>query len=684
MMNVYQLNLLDTPVEPDFDDLTVLSARVLNAPVALLSLIDEQGDRQFFKSQYGLPEPVASRRQTPLSHSFCKLVTRSSEMLRVTDAHTDPRVWNNPAVTELGVIAYLGQPIFAPDGTPIGSLCVIEGQTRDWTDEEADTLLKLSKMAAARIALRKSLADKEAEHRHLDKLLETLPIGVTTVDDAGRVMFANPAASRLFGVGRDQSDGRTFDDPAWKITTVDGEPFPESELPIARIFGGEEKVQDVVHAIARPDGQRRFVSVDAARSNRATDRTAVVCAISDVTDRILAKQKLQDALERSEAASRAKSTFLANISHEVRTPLTGILGLTELLQEQSLPEDASRIVRTIHQSGEALLNVVNSVLDLSQIEAGKLALHPKPFDVAGVLQQQHRLFASLAVRKGVCFPPPEIDPTLELMRLGDDFRVSQIIGNLLSNAVKFTAAGAVRLGVRQLEGDWLEFSVSDTGSGIAEDHLPRIMKEFEQADSSSARSQYGTGLGLAIVSKLAELMAGTLSIVSTPGSGTEVSLRLEFPRIAARKDMERSHQQTDRAPSDVAGLRVLVAEDNATNMLILKKMLQALNVEAVFARNGKEACEAWEEAVFDVLLFDISMPILDGVEALAQIRESTAAQGLPMPYAIAATANVLKNQENSYIAAGFSDILPKPFRKSDLLEVLGKAHVLAGISRDIS
>ena len=671
---LHELNLLDTPAEPDFDDVTVLSARALNAPVALLSLIDETGDRQFFKSHYGLPEPVASCRQTPLSHSFCKLVTRSSEMLRVIDARTDPRVWDNPAITELGVIAYLGQPVFAPDGTPIGSLCVIEGQARVWTDEEADTLLKLSKMAAARIALRKSLADKEAEHRHLDKLLETLPIGVTTVDDAGRVMFANPAASRMFGVGRDQSDGRTFDDPAWKITTLDGKPFPESELPIARIFGGEEKVQDVVHAIAWPDGQRRFVSVDAARSNRATDRTAVVCAISDVTDRILAKQKLQDALERSEAASRAKSTFVANMSHEVRTPLTGILGLTELLQEQGLPEEASRIVRTIHQSGEALLTVVNSVLDLAQIEAGKLVLHPKPFSVAAILEHQHRLFASLAERKGVRFPPPEIDPTLELMRMGDDFRISQLIGNLLSNAVKFTDEGEVRLGVTQLEGDWLEFSVSDTGVGIAEDHQPRIMKEFEQADSSNARTEYGTGLGLAIVNKLAELMAGKLSVVSTPGSGTEITLRLELPRIAVTKGVQPAQQEVCHAPSGIAGLRVLVAEDNATNMLILKKLLQALEVEAVFARDGREACAAWEEAVFDVLLFDISMPILDGMEALAQIRDSTAAQGLPMPYAIAATANVLKNQENSYIAAGFSDILPKPFRKSDLIDVLGKAR----------
>ena len=671
---LYQLNLLDSPSEPDFDDVTVLSARVLNAPVALLSLIDEKGDRQFFKSQYGLTEPIASLRQTPLSHSFCKLVSRSAETLRVTDARTDPRVWHNPAINELGVIAYLGQPLLAPDNSPIGSLCVIEGQARHWTDEEADNLLKLSKMASAKIALRKSLADKEAEHRHLTTLLETLPIGVTCVDDKGRLVFANPAASRIFAMRRDQIDGRTFDDPTWEIESIDGEPFPHSELPIARIFGGEEKVHDVVHAIRWPDGQRRFVSVDAARSERAADRTAVVCAISDVTERIMAKQELQNALDQSQAASRAKSTFLANMSHEVRTPLTGVLGLTELLQEQGLPEDASRIVRTIHQSGEALLNVVNSVLDLAQIEAGRLTLHPKPFDVAATLQQQHKLFASLAERKGVCFPLPKIDSALDQTRIGDDFRIGQVIGNLVSNAVKFTEAGTVCLCAKQLEGDWVEFSVTDTGVGIAEDHLPRIMKEFEQVDVSGARSQYGTGLGLAIVKRLTDLMAGTLSVSSTPGAGTEISLQLKLPRIAKTKDMGHVRREVRHRPADIAELRVLVAEDNATNMLILKKMLQTLDVNAVFARNGKEACEAWEMAEFDVLLFDISMPIMDGVEALAEIRKSASVQKLPMPYAIAATANVLKNQENSYISAGFTDILPKPFRKSDLLDVLDKAR----------
>ena len=673
---LHKLNLLDTAPEPRFDDLTSLAARFLNAPVSLLSLIDEVRDRQFFKSQVGLPEPFASQRQTPLRYSFCKHVARSNAALRVIDARIDERVKNNPAITELDVIAYLGQPILAPDGTSIGSLCVIDTQPRDWTEQDQDTLLRLSRMANAQIALRESLLILKDEKQYLDDLLEAVPVGVSSVDGNGDVFFANQAARNIFGLKPEGYSKLKYDDAAWKITDIDGGPFPPSELPVARILSGENTVKNVVHAVTKADGERRILSIDAVRSKRSVDGTAIICTMTDITDRIAADRKLQEAARQAEAANLAKSAFLSNISHEIRTPLTGILGLTELLQDQPLDATSAKLTKTIYQSGEALLKIVNSVLDLSRIEAGKLSLHPKPFNVTDVLRQQYEFHACAAAQKGVEFKPPRISPAVGVMRIGDDFRIGQALGNLIGNAVKFTQAGQISVEVEQCKGDWVTFTVSDTGIGMTGEQIKRATREFEQADSSTTRIYGGSGLGLAIVSRLLDLMGGKFTLESQPGQGTRASMCLPLQRIAT-SEMNKAGigtaDATAQSTPDIAGLRVLVAEDNATNTLILRKMLELLDIDAVFVTNGQEACDAWAPEKFDVLLLDISMPVMDGQEALAQICGQAASCGAPRPYAIAVTANAMKHQDEAYSAAGFSAILHKPYKKSDLAQCLTKA-----------
>ena len=670
---LHQLDLLDSPEEQSFDDFTVLASRLLNAPVALVSLVDVPGDRQFFKSQVGLPEPVASLRQTPLSHSFCKLVARTGKMLRVIDAQSDPRVKGNPVIEDLGVIAYLGQPLFAPDGTAIGSLCAIDTKAREWTETDADTLLRLSRMANAQIALRNSAQTLTIENDFLDDLLETLTVGVTALDRDGRIIFTNPEACAILGLPDDQLVGQYLHEFAWSSATEKGKAFHASDLPSARILTGATRVRQVVHALTMPDGQRRILSVDAMKSRRSRDDTAVICAIRDITERFNANHKLREAMDVAEAANRAKTAFLANMSHEIRTPLNGVLGLAELLLEQDLSSETTRLVTAIHHSGEALLQVVNAVLDLSQIEAGKLALTPRPIDLCALLKHQHILHAPSALRKGVAFEAPIC--TILDERIGDDFRIGQIIGNLIGNAVKFTDEGSVTLSVAAIDGDMVEFIVADTGIGMTEEQASRVTEEFEQADSSVTRVYGGSGLGLSIVLKLVNLMDGQFCLHSQPRQGTRAVVRLPLPR--GNRALDTGKPLIEQAAPQVAkGLRILVAEDNHTNALILRKMLEGLDARAVYVTDGQAACDAWEKNRFDVLIFDISMPVLDGQGALDEIRKRCTEQGALLPYALAATAHVLKDQTEKYIQGGFDAVLSKPYRKNALVRLLAKVKPL--------
>ncbi|MGY6548860.1 MAG: PAS domain S-box protein, partial [Roseinatronobacter sp.] len=328
---LHDLSLLDTDPEIAFDDLTTLSARFLAAPIALFTLVDEAGARQFFKSHAGLPEPVATARQTPLSRSFCKLVSRSGEKLRVVDARRDARVSHNPIIQELGVIAYLGQPVHAPDGSVIGTLCVIDTTPRDWTAQDEDTLLRLSHMVSTHLKLRRAHGALKAEHAYFSGLLETLPVGVSHVDAQGRVIFNNAMAQQILGLSDPQHQPRRYDDTAWKITTLDGAPFPSAALPVARVLAGEDRVTDVVHAIEHPDGRRRVLSVNAAATRRSADDTAVLCTISDATDRIAADQAL-----REREALFATLTDLAPFGIAITDLDTGeILQVNQSLLDQS-------------------------------------------------------------------------------------------------------------------------------------------------------------------------------------------------------------------------------------------------------------------------------------------------------------------------------------------------------------
>ena len=379
--------------------------------------------------------------------------------------------------------------------------------------------------------------------------------------------------------------------------------------------------------------------------------------------------ELYEARERAEEASRTKSLFLANISLEIRTPLNGILGMADILSSELTDPAHQRVAHTIRESGETLLTILNDLLDMSKIEAGKLDLEEAPFSPLDLAAKVEALHSLRAHDKGLTFRIDHL-PGAGVMRLGDAHRVAQILHNLLSNAVKFTESGGVILRVGGPADGPLIFEVADTGIGMSAEQTARIFEDFEQADRSVTRRYGGTGLGMSIVRRLVEMMKGQITVDSTPGTGTTVRLSLPLP--PTRRAPAPQPPLAEVTKADLSGLRALVADDNPINLQILDAFLRRLGMEVTLVENGRRAVEAWSPHRFDVLCLDIAMPELDGISALSEIRSRAAASNSPMPPAIAVTANAMAHQVQDYLAAGFDGHLAKPVRRSEIAREIAR------------
>jgi signal transduction histidine kinase/ActR/RegA family two-component response regulator len=374
-----------------------------------------------------------------------------------------------------------------------------------------------------------------------------------------------------------------------------------------------------------------------------------------------------EALRREEQANSAKSTFLATMSHEIRTPLNGVLGMAQAMAGDELSDRQRDRLTVVHRSGEALLAILNDVLDLSKIEAGKLELEQLEFELAEVARGAYSAFTALANKKGLSFALDIEDARGRY--LGDPTRLRQILYNLISNALKFTEQGEIRVtAVRQ--GDILEVSVKDTGVGIPPESLGKLFAKFDQLDSSTTRRFGGTGLGLAICRELAQLMAGEISVTSELGLGSTFTLRVPLPWRGEEKAVC-TVIETMSDHAEIA-LRVLAAEDNAVNQLVLKTLLHQMGVDPVVVDNGQLAVEAWEAGDWDVILMDIQMPVMDGLTATAQIRRQERTSGRARTPIVALTANAMSHQVEQHIAAGMDGHVAKPIQARELFEVLSR------------
>ncbi len=587
---------------------------------------------------------------------------------------------NDHLLTEVNAHSYWGTPLRDSEGNVCGIMALMDDKPMQ-EDPQTHSLLRIFAVRAA--------AELEARHaREKHRILfETMSQGVVYQDAGGSIIEANPAALEILGLSLDQMQGRTSMDPEWHALQEDGTPFPGHEHPAMLALKTGRKVNMVVMGVYNTVQQDyRWIVINAVPLFRPGSETPhmVYTSFQDITKLKNTQKELVQAKQAAEEASQAKSEFLANMSHEIRTPLNGVIGMTEHLLDSGLSKEQEGVARVIKSSGETLFGLINDILDFSKIEAGKLEISHNDFNLHRVVEDICRDMALRAEHKGLQFHC-HLSSDLPSCVCGDDLRLMQVLSNLTGNALKFTDQGQIRLNVSlkyQIEQEYLiYFEVLDTGVGIETDKVDRLFDKFSQVDSSSSRRQGGTGLGLAISRQLVNLMGGEIGVESTPGKGS----RFWFTVVLYRDMFQCEQGERDDSPDAVHNKhadrpgRILLAEDNQVNRMVVGKILDKLGHEAVFAQDGIEALEVFKNGGVDLVLMDIQMPGMDGLEAARQIRKlekemhsdiavlerDSGGTGFRIPI-IALTAHAMKDDKDKCLDAGMDDYITKPVRSQTL------------------
>jgi signal transduction histidine kinase/FixJ family two-component response regulator len=532
----------------------------------------------------------------------------------------------------------------------------------------ADVICTVLTRRDRELAVRAAQAELAEERAFLKSVLSTSAVGVMVLDGEGIFRFANDAAEVISGVPRDMLLGSSYADPRWKITREDGvTPFQPGEWPFDQVIATGQQVRDVCFALHCPEGVR-YISIHAAPLIPGTAGPArVVYAMVDVTDQVRAEHARAEALEAARRANTTKSNFLAKMSHEMRTPLNGVLGIAEVLARQITDPDQRRMVNVLHESGSLLLSIINDLLDMTKIEADQLELEQVAFDIQDMAQRLEAVHTLKAAEKklslGVQLLGAETGP-----RMGDPYRLLQILHNLIGNAIKFTQQGSVTIEIDCRSAERILLDVRDTGIGMTPEAAAVVFEDFGQADNTIARRFGGTGLGMPIVKRLVAMMDGSVRLDTQPGVGTRVRIELPLP-IAQPGDQSRASATLPVGLPDLSALRVLAADDNRTNRMILGAMLGQLGVSATMVADGHGALRSFDEEHFDVVILDISMPDIDGIEVMKTLRARLGSRQDP-PAILAFTANAMAHQVAGYMHAGFDACLTKPLQLPSLAAAL--------------
>jgi PAS domain S-box-containing protein len=499
--------------------------------------------------------------------------------------------------------------------------------------------------------------DAQENARRLKLALEAADAGVYEIDHVAKTFWASPEFKRLTG-----SSTAAYAD-ALKLQFPN---FHPDDLPLVRqafldIHDGRREAFEA--RVVLPDGDVRWVRVFHHLKTSRTGRWLKgVGLVHDYDARKRQELDLVDAQRAAESAAEAKASFLANMSHEIRTPMNGVMGVLHLLKSEDISDDGRKMLDEALNCGQMLAELLNDVIDFSKIEAGCLELSNEPLNARELAEGVARLLRPQAEDKGLDLTV-EVDPQIGWVT-ADPVRLRQGLFNLLGNAVKFTLKGHVTLRCRQVGPERLRFEVEDTGVGVPLAAQARIFQRFDQGDASTTRRFGGSGLGLSITRRLAEMMGGEVGLTSVVGQGSTFWLEIAAPPTAAPAEIA----ETGEALLD--GLRVLVVEDNATNRMIVTKLLENLGAAVETAADGLLGVEAASRGRFDIILMDVQMPGIDGLEAARRIRRlGGAAAATPI---VALTANVLAHQRAEYLEAGMDGVVGKPISPPVLLAELAR------------
>ena len=522
------------------------------------------------------------------------------------------------------------------------------------------------------VALQQALADADATKARLEFAIRGAGDGYFEIDFENMEATVNGSLAEILGAPSPTGPLEGFhasvhpDDRDLVFSTIDTarEGFVDGwkqELRVRRANGEYCSMQLRAQVIA---------------ANAAHGRK-LIGTVMDLTAWKKIEDELRAAKEAAEASSNSKSQFLANMSHEIRTPLNGVLGMAQALESDSLSSEQKEKVGVILDSGKSLMALLNDVLDLTKIEAGKMEISAVPGDFLHTMKRTRQLFQATAEEKGLDLLV-RYDSNFPQRLSYDPTRVRQCVSNLISNAIKFTAQGRVEvaLSAKRLEGTtfMVVVEVSDTGIGMTDETTAKLFTVFTQADGATTRKFGGSGLGLAISRQLARMMGGDITVTSEVGKGSTFRLtfkaREALPAINAGPAPSRNAEQSKRS---LRGLRVLLTDDNAINRQVIKLFLAPQGCDISEATNGKEALDLIARHEFDIVLLDVHMPVMDGKEAIQRLRAEPRWKSLPV---VALTADAMSGDREKYIALGMTDYLSKPV---DQRELIAKLHQVMGL-----
>ena len=506
--------------------------------------------------------------------------------------------------------------------------------------------------------------------RELEGIMEHAGVAIALIQNR-TFLTVNNTLARLLRLPKEEIIGKStrilFEDEYDSI----GQIFLPSLMKGETVYQQFEKVM--------PDGEKRWFQLTATAINPGpVEEMKVVGIGNDITQLKHLQKELEKQKIKAEEANRAKSAFLANMSHEIRTPLNGVIGMLSLLESTRLDEQQREYLQIAYSSAEALLFLINDILDISKIEAGKMEFDSVDFSLPGLIEDFSSGFAIAAEKKGIKYVVNVADDVPRYLK-GDPGRLRQILINLTGNALKFTEKGQIGLTVELLRdlGDraLVKFSVRDTGIGIPEDKADRLFRKFSQVDLSISKKFGGTGLGLAISKKLAELMGGEIGVESQEGKGATFWFTVNLPKGAGKEETDAARKKKGTAPDGnelkLRG-RVLVVEDNPVNQRVVTGFLRRIGVRAEVVNNGKEAVEVLEMIPYDLVLMDVQMPVMDGLSATRAIREPDSRvldRQIPI---VALTAHAFKEEVSRCMDAGMNDYLSKPIDPQKLIDILAK------------
>lgn len=684
-----EYRILDTPPEPAFDDLTSLAAHVCGAPIALVSLVDE--DRLWFKSKVGL-----TATESPREISFCAKTIYEPDLFVITDTLADDQYVDHPMVTsEPHIRFYAGVPLINPDGHALGTLCVIDHSPRELSFEQKEALRSIARQVVSQLEIRRKLsglARAIAERRHAEEELDVLfnlSLDLLCIADFnGYFTRLNPAWEKALGYTRQE----LMEKPYVEFVHIDDR---QPTTSVAESLYTGDDILSFENRYLAKDGTYKWLQWNATP---VEDEGMIYAAARDITDRKRAEERLENYARDLESAKRAqeettanlaqlvkelekaklqaeeatgaKSEFLANMSHEIRTPLNAIIGMTDLAFTTDLTDEQQEYLSAVKDSASSLSELVSDILDFSKIEARRLDLDRTEFSLRGTVEDTLNVLAYRAQQNDVelaCHIDPDVDDLL----VGDPGRLRQILVNLAGNAIKFTERGEVVVRVfteeKAKETVVLHFTVSDTGIGIPAELLQSIFGAFTQAHHAAARHYGGTGLGLAISSQLVGMMGGEISAESQLDKGTTIHFTARFESLKATKKPPTSTELLE-----LRDLPVLVVDDNATSLQILEQMLTQWHTKPSGVDGGQAAFEALSRAAnegnpFRIALIDTTMPEMNRLALIERIRTDPRLKKTPI-LLMAPAGDQVDSYQHSHL--DIASILMKPVRQSDLMDAI--------------